>query len=68
MNNKEIIKRVNSSYRLYRTKCKIMQSGGENFIISNSDLYNVSDLNYDQEYSYAPTNPLQSAPFSKFEF
>lgn len=68
MNKKEIIQKVKASYNSYHKKCKIMQKGGENFIISNSDLYNVSDLNYDEEYSYAPTNPLQGAPYSKFEF
>lgn len=68
MNKKEIIKKVKASYNSYQKKCKMMQKGGENFIISNNDLYNISDLNYNQEYSYAPTNPLQSAPYSKFEF
>jgi len=66
MNKKEIITKVKSSYRVYHKKCKMIQSGGENFMVSNNDLYTISDLNYDQYYSYAPIDSLQTAPFSKF--
>lgn len=64
MINQDIIKKINSSYRTYIKKNR--QTGGENFIVSTNDLYELSDLDYDKQYSYAPTGKLQTAPYSSF--
>lgn len=64
INKKKMLKLSNSLYKKYR---KTTQSGGENFIVSNTDIYNVNNLDYNKPYVFSPIDKLDSAMYSKFE-
>jgi|SaaInl85LU_5_DNA_1037374.scaffolds.fasta_scaffold12460_4 hypothetical protein len=60
------LKKIDEMYKNYMKQKKIM-IGGNNWIVNNSDIYDLSHINLDEQFKIQ-MNQVNSAPSSQLAF